>query len=56
MQLVNAAQVAAESTGISVANKAALMEELGKLDPEKAAIKLALTVGPLLNELDPRKL
>ena len=32
------------------------MEELGKLDPQKAAVKLASTVGPLLAELDPKKL
>ena len=56
MQLVNTARVAAESAGIGVANEAALMEELGKLDPKKAAAKLALSVGPLLDELDPRKL
>ena len=55
MELVNMARVAAENTGIGIANEAALMEELSKLDPKKAAAKLAPTVGPLLNELDPRK-
>ena len=56
MKLVNAARVAAEDAGIGAANEAALMEELSKLDPEKAAVKLALMVGPLLAELDPKKL
>ena len=41
MKLMNTARVAADSAGIGAANEAALMEDLGKLDPEKAAIKLA---------------
>ena len=53
---MNTARVAAETPGISVANESALMEEIGKLDAEKAAVKLAQKVGPLLAELDPRKL
>ena len=39
-----------------MANKAAIMKELGKMDPKRAAAKLAKTVGPLLDELDPKKL
>ena len=42
--------------GITVANESALMEELGKLDLAKAAAKMAPKVGPLLAELDPKKL
>ena len=56
MELVNMVQVAAENTGTGLANEAALMEELGKLDLKKAAAKLAPSVGPLLDELDPKKL
>ena len=56
MELVNMARVAAEATGIGPANKEAIMEELGKLDPKKAAAKMAPKVGPLLGELDPKRL
>ena len=56
MELVNMARVAAENTCIGLANEEAIMEELGKLGPKKAAVKLAPTVGLLLNELDPKRL
>ena len=56
MKLVNAATVAAHEAGITVANESALMEELGKLDSAKAAATMAPKVGPLLAELDPKKL
>ena len=56
MELVNAARVAAESAGIGVANEAAIMEELGKIDPKRAAAKLDKTAGQILDELDPKKL
>ena len=39
-----------------MANELVLMDELGKLDAEKAAVKLAPKVGLLLAELDPKKL
>ena len=53
MALVNMAQVAAESTGIRPANEEAIMEELRKLDPKKAAVKLVLMVGRYLENLTP---
>ena len=56
MKLMNAAKVAAHEAGISMANESVLMEELGKLDLAKATAKMALKVGPLLAELDPKKL
>ena len=48
------AWVAAELVGIGLADEAAIIKELARLDPKKVAIKMVPKVGSMLGELDPK--